>query len=255
MDVTFTGHNIRLDDGTFTKPDQIAIHNHPWFLSAQRLLEIIFPGDKSHYRIADLGCLEGGYSVEFARMGFQVLGIEVRESNFAACCYVKDRTHLTNLEFILDDAWNVARYGPFDVVFCCGLLYHLDQPKRFLQLLSEVTKKLLILQTHFATESLDSVHALSPQLVENEGIPGRWFLEFQDEETFQRREDNRWASWNNRKSFWIQREYLLQTIGSVGFEIVMEQFDAFSPNIANAMITGGYRKQARSTFIGIKSGS
>jgi hypothetical protein len=47
MDVTSTAHNIRLDDGTFTKLDQIAIHNHPWFLSAQRLLESIFPGTKA----------------------------------------------------------------------------------------------------------------------------------------------------------------------------------------------------------------
>jgi hypothetical protein len=52
----------------------------PRFVSARRVLETVFPGDKSKFRIADLGCLEGGYTVEFARMGFQALGLEVRDS-------------------------------------------------------------------------------------------------------------------------------------------------------------------------------
>jgi SAM-dependent methyltransferase len=254
MNVTFTAHNIRLDDGTFTNPDvPILMEQHPWLLSAKRMLNVIFPGEKRQYRVVDLGCLEGGYSVEFARMGFQVLGVEVRDSNMAACRYVKDRTNLPNLEFVQDNAWNVANYGAFDAVFCCGLLYHLDRPKQFLQLLSTVTKKLLILQTHFATQKLESVHSLSQDSVENEGILGRWYVEFQDEKTFSNRDEYRWASWDNRKSFWIQREYLLQTIGNVGFDIVMEQFDSFSPDIANAILTGGYRTEARSTFIGLKS--
>ena len=218
---------------------------------------IVFPGDKSRFRIVDLGCLEGGYSVEFARMGFQVLGVEVRDSNMEACRFVKERTNLPNLEFVQDNAWNVAKYGVFDAVFCCGLLYHLDRPKQFLQLLSTVTKKLLIVQTHFATQKLESVHSLSQDIVENEGISGRWYVEFQDEKTFSKRGENkyRWASWDNRKSFWIQREYLLQTIGLVGFDTVMEQFDWLGPDIADAILTGGYRTEARGTFIGIKSES
>ncbi len=101
----FTTHNIRLDDGTFTKPELTqSMANHPWFISARGMLDTVFPGDKSQLRLADVGCLEGGYAVEFARMGFQVLGIEVRQSNIAACNYVKSKTDLPNLEFVQDDA-------------------------------------------------------------------------------------------------------------------------------------------------------
>jgi len=69
----------------------------------------VFPGDKSDLRLADLGCLEGGFAVEFARMGFQVLGVEVREANIPACKYVKANTNLPNLEFIKDDARSIAK--------------------------------------------------------------------------------------------------------------------------------------------------
>lgn len=255
MTVEFTNHNIRLDDGNLTKPDVgHTMESYPWFISARRILETVFPGDKRHFRLADLGCLEGGYAVEFARMGFQVLGVEVRDTNIAACNYVKSKTNLPDLAFVKDDAWNLAKYGKFDVIFCCGLLYHLDKPKQFLEMLSSITTKLVILQTHFSiTENLPNEFNLS-QISENEGLAGRWFKEFPDDESFTNRENLKWSAWDNRRSFWIQREYLLQAIKDVGFDLVMEQFDCWEPNIAESLL-GSYQTWLRGTFIGIKTKS
>src|SRR5436853_3962197 len=105
--VSFTAHNIRLDNGTTTKPEiGYTIDQDSRFLAAKRLLSIIFP-DPTGVRLVDLGCLEGGFSVEFARLGYAVLGIEVRESNIAACDFVKKNTNLPNLRFVRDDVWNL----------------------------------------------------------------------------------------------------------------------------------------------------
>lgn len=294
MNLDFTAHNIRLDDGTFTiSSSKPSMTDHAWYVSARRVLELVFPGDKRHLRLVDLGCLEGGYAVEFARMGFDVLGIEVRESNIAACNYVKSATNLPNLSFVKDDAMNVAKYGDFDVVFCCGLLYHLDRPKQFLEELARVTKKLVILQTHFSTipkKTISQAELQTPQkrlrrlinrvLVklklaeppeqpvsdrynlsppcEHEGLAGQWFLEFHDDESFGKRETSKWASWDNRRSFWIQREFLLQTIQDIGFDLVMEQFDGIDPGgqerIIDSMLGGFYETARRGTFVGIKTG-
>jgi hypothetical protein len=46
------------------------------------MLNLVFPDGLRGKRIADLGCLEGGYAVEFARLGMNATGIEVRDSNF-----------------------------------------------------------------------------------------------------------------------------------------------------------------------------
>ncbi len=70
--VQFTHHNIRLDDGTFTKPEsKLSMADYPYCISARNILEAVFPGDKTQLRLVDIGCLEGGYAVEFARMGFK----------------------------------------------------------------------------------------------------------------------------------------------------------------------------------------
>jgi len=84
-------------------------------------------------------------------------------------------------------------------------------------------------------------------------VPGRWFSEFRSKRAFLDRENRRWASWNNRTSFWVQREYLLQAIRDAGFDLVLEQFDALGANIAHEMTKGVYRSSGRSTFIGIKT--
>jgi hypothetical protein len=274
----FTGHNIRLDDGTFTKPERLSMVDRPWFISARGILETVFPGDKSQLRLADVGCLEGGYAVEFARMGFRVLGIEVRESNMAACNYVKSKTDLPYLEFVQDNALNIAKYGVFDAVFCCGLLYHLDRPKEYLETLSAVTKKLLILNTHFSLSRNDTRNDTRFRLPtwarwftgrllrkrestkftlsspsENEGLAGRWFTEFPTKRSFSTRETAKWSSWDNRRSFWIQREYLLQAIRNVGFDLVMEEYGNLEPNIADCLLGGSYQTNLRGTFIGIKT--
>jgi SAM-dependent methyltransferase len=252
--VAFTAHNIRLDNGTLTKPERgRSMESYPWFVSARRILETVFPADRDNVRLADLGCLEGGYAVEFARMGFRVLGLEVRDTNFAACAYVKANTQLPNLEFVRDDAWNIARYGSFDVVFCCGLLYHLDRPRRFLELLGEVTRKLLIVQTHFATDAANPKFGDSV-IAENEGLLGRWYTEFGSDDAFRVRDTMKWASWDNRQSFWIKREYLFQAIKDAGFDLVLEQYDGLGDDISGSMTSGYYKVSERGTFIGIKTG-
>jgi hypothetical protein len=88
---------------------------------------------------------------------------------------------------------------------------------------------------------------------ENEGLPGRWFTEFHSERSFGKRESLKWSSWDNRRSFWIQREHLLQTIRDVGFDLVMEQYDNLEPNIADCLLGGSYQANLRGTFIGIKT--
>jgi SAM-dependent methyltransferase len=250
--------------------------DYPYFRSARGILETVFPGDKTKLRIADIGCLEGGYAVEFARMGFQVLGIEVRELNIAACNYVKSRTDLPNLEFVQDNALNIAQHGVFDAVFCSGLLYHLDHPKQYLQTLASVTNKLLILQTQFSLINRSGTRLNLPtrprwvldRLLRNphpakfilsspsqhEGLAGRWYTEFSNRFSFNKRETAKWASWDNRRSFWIQREYLLQAIREVGFDLVMEQYDHLAPNIAESLLGGSYKSNLQGMFIGVKTG-
>lgn len=249
----FTAHNIRLDDGTQTYPAAGSLMEQNGILHAVlRTLNLVYPEGVQGKSIVDVGCLEGGFATEFARRGLHATGIEVRDSNYRNCLRVKAGTSLPNLTFIKDDANNIGRYGPFDAMFVCGLLYHLDRPRQFLTDAARVCRRVIFLETHVAMRGevpANQIYQLS-DVTENEGLRGRWMYEYGNV-TKEQLERLKWASWSNNKSFWIQKEYLLQLLHDLGFNVVLEQFDCDSDIVGQA---NGWRyEHSRVLLVGIKS--
>jgi SAM-dependent methyltransferase len=250
----FTSHNIRLPDGTCTRPeDPYILEDGGIFRAACRMLNFAFPDGLTGRTIADLGCLEGGYATGFARLGMVATGFEARESNMENCRYVQTRMGLDNLQFVKADVNDIHLYGPFDAIWACGILYHLRTPGEFMAKLSRICQRIVLLETHFTYAHLTpaaELYKLS-ELCEQEGLMGRWYKEF-DEISVTEMEDLRWHSWSNTQSFWLQKEYLIDLIHRVGFNLVLEQYDQLAvPNILTG-IDRYYRAMDRSLFVGIK---
>jgi SAM-dependent methyltransferase len=255
----FTAHNVRLDDGTYTFPQANPIDEVGNYVCVKNLLPLLYPQGWQGRSIVDLGCLEGGFATEFARLGLDSTGIDVRESNIANAEYIRARTSLPNLRFIRDDAWNLGRHGPFDMVFCVGLHYHIDDPHRFLQEMARNCRTAIFIDTHVAPEfdhePAVETFKLSP-LTLHEGLPGRWYAEHDLDAGAEQAqlETLKWASWENRRSFWPTRGGLVRSMREAGFAIVMQDFDQqlnwpthhLSPD-------GWYYQTARAMFVGIKS--
>jgi SAM-dependent methyltransferase len=251
--MNFTAHNIRLPDGTETWPEGPILEELGTFRGPVRMLNLVFPDGLLGKSIADLGCLEGGYTVGFARLGMDATGIEIRDSNLENCRYVQSKLNLANLHFIKDDVNNIDRYGTFDVIFVPGVFYHLDRPRAFLEKASNVCRKVIFLETHFTYKHWTAgaeLYRLS-ELCENEGLMGRWFTEH-DFSPGPKLDALKWASWENKRSFWIQREYLLDLLAKVGFSIVLEQYDIFAGDILGG-IEAHYNALDRGMFVGIRN--
>ena len=251
----FTAHNVRLDNGTQTFPAiGYTMDQNPVTLCVKRLVHALYPEGPQGKTVIDVGCLEGGFATEFARMGMVATGVEVRESNYKNCLFVRGRVNLPNLHFIQGNAVDIAKFGEFDVFFVSGLLYHLAKPRQFLEDVARNCKKALILWTHVthAEESEGSKnYSLSP-LCENEGLYGRWYSEH-GEIPEGDLDQLKWASWENKKSFWVQKEHLLQLLKDIGFDLVFEQFDCMD-DIVGDMTEGFYNKIDRVMLVAVKSG-
>jgi 2-polyprenyl-3-methyl-5-hydroxy-6-metoxy-1,4-benzoquinol methylase len=251
----FSAHNILLPDGSQTLPSAGWTMDQSTVLrSVRKMLKVIYPEGLKGKTVIDVGCLEGGYATEFARIGMSATGLEVRDSNYQNCLYVKSRMNLDNLNFIHDDANNIDKYGNYDVFFINGLLYHLDNPRKFLEKIGRHCNKAIFIQTHVAnaknSEAI-ALHSLS-ELSEHEGLRGRWYPEHEDIDQNEL-EKMKWHSWSNNRSFWIQKEYLIDLLRQIGFDIVVEQFD-FMDDIVGEMTGGFYKTNDRVMLVGIKSG-
>lgn len=277
----FIAHNIDLGNGHVTlptNPHTLAQSDH--LRSALRTLQVLVsPSQIATTRIVDLGCLEGGYSLAFAKMGFDVLGIDAREENVKKCEWVKSHFTLPNLRFVKDDVRNLAQYGPFDVVFCSGLLYHLDDPVAFIDLLGRMTRRAVIIHSHYARAEDPRYDLPRPSflqrivrrlrrstghppaatthdyhlsaLTRHEGRAGRWYPEFDAQVSPAQMEQSVLASYANLRSFWLVKEELIEAIRAAGFGTVYEQYD-FLPSALN---DDYIRRYDRSMFVGVKVAS
>jgi SAM-dependent methyltransferase len=257
----FTAHNVRLDDGSFTLPDAPPIDQTGDYRCVKNLLPVLFPDGWEGRTIVDLGCLEGGFATEFARLGLDSTGIEIRESNLENAEYIRSRTNLKNLRFIQDDAWNVGKYGPFDLVFCVGLHYHIEDQRRFLKEMGAACRKAILIDTHVAPEfdhePCVAIGELS-ELTTHEGLPGRWYPEHDLEvgSDGAELETMRWSSWENKRSFWPTRGALIHAMYGAGFTTVLEDFDQFQGSSVQQLSPDGWHyHNQRVMFVGLKAGA
>jgi SAM-dependent methyltransferase len=231
----WTAHNIRLTEELETLPGT------PDFLQTdQRLhavlrsLSVFYRDDFASLRIADLGCLEGGFSLALAQLGASVLGIEARELNVTKANLLQQHFALPNLSFARADVkdFDKDRFGIFDVVLALGILYHLDNPLTWMPQIADATRAVLFVDSHFAPADDAAMAAIDPRLaqlgpietVDHDGrsYEGRWFFEYPPETD---PEPQLWASYSNHQSFWLTKESLLLGLLQAGFDLVFEQHD------------------------------
>lgn len=230
----WTGHNIRLNSDISTMPGRSDFMETDRRLKAiLRALSFFYRGQFNGLRVADLGCLEGGFALAMAQEGMDVLGIEARQMNLDKSLLLKEYFDLPQLEFRLDDVKNFSRenFGTFDVVLALGIFYHLNDPVAWLQQVAEATRGVLVIESHYAPADNRALKLLDPRLklgplVQESinGFPftGRWFFEF---EPHADREVMPWASYSNNRSFWLTKESLLRAALRAGFDLVFEQHD------------------------------
>jgi SAM-dependent methyltransferase len=215
----FTSHRIQLADGLSTMERGVdASVDIRTDLVVDRL-----GGSMAGATVLDLGCLEGGFSIEFARRGARrVVGIEAREVSVRRCQLAREILRLDNVEFKVADI--VAELeGPrqsFDVVFASGIIYHLARPAEFLRLVRSACTRFAVIDTHVAHPDVVN-RDCSPEIVTHESggstYRGRLLREFPETTTAAERARLLWASWDNSTSFWPLEEDLVRMLIAAGF--------------------------------------
>ncbi|WP_347158499.1 TIGR04290 family methyltransferase [Pontibacter chitinilyticus] len=139
-------HNLHLPNGEQTVPNH-TLGDFPAFKWAE--IEPYIPADLSGWEVLDVGCNAGFYSIELAKRGANVLGIDVdphylRQAEWAAKQFgLQDKIELKQMQ-----VYDVARLDrQFDLVWYMGVLYHLRYPLLSLDILSQKTRRMMVFQT------------------------------------------------------------------------------------------------------------
>jgi Protein of unknown function (DUF1698) len=109
--------------------------------------------------VLDLGPLEGGYCYMAQRAGSsRVVGVEANTLAFLKCLVTKELLHLDRCSFMCGDVLEYLSTTDeqFDLCIASGLLYHMTEPLRLLDLISRHSKQLFMWTHVYSPEVVDT---------------------------------------------------------------------------------------------------
>jgi 2-polyprenyl-3-methyl-5-hydroxy-6-metoxy-1,4-benzoquinol methylase len=148
---------------TFEQPEYLAINEAR--LAHLESLQLPLEGKT----VLDVGCGIGQLACFFVERGCKVVCVDGREQNIAA---LRSRFpelvgHLINVE-----TSPLSQFGMFDIVFCYGLLYHLENPIAALRNMASVCKGLMLLETMICDHALPVLRIVDESAAFSQALHG-----------------------------------------------------------------------------------
>lgn len=211
-------HNLHLPDGTQTAPDHPLgdFPRYNWKTFALRI-----PRDLSGWRVLDVGCNAGYYSFRVARWGADVLGIDLDERYLAQARWAAEVYGLEDrVAFERKQVYDlVQEEEQFDMVLFLGVLYHMRYPVLALDIMRELTRRLMVFQT-----------LMTPSQAEDRGVSSLRFDQTQrlDEQGWPRLSFIEGDLAGDPTNWWVPNASAVHALlRSSGFEVVDAQGDPF----------------------------
>ena len=101
-------------------------------------------------RVLELGPLEGAHTYQLEKLGAaSILAIEANADAFLKCLITKEILSLGAAKFVYGDFCEYLKETneEFDLVFCCGVLYHMSDPIALIESIAKVTTNVLFGRT------------------------------------------------------------------------------------------------------------
>ncbi|HEY1683391.1 MAG TPA: class I SAM-dependent methyltransferase [Tepidisphaeraceae bacterium] len=182
--------------------------------------------------VLELGPLEGGHSYMLERNGAaSILSIEANSRAYLKCLITKELLNLQRARFVCGDfiAYLENTNQRFDFILAAGVLYHMKDPARLLQLIAQHTDRAYI-WTHHYLDSVISNSALlrrkfttaTPHDVDGVTITHhrQEYGDTLDAKTF--------CGGSNEYSYWLEKDDILAVLKKFGFakfELAHDQLD------------------------------
>ena len=214
------------DSKLLSKPGHADLFNDPRVLWVEQEL-----GPVKGKSIVELGPLEGAHSYMFERLGAQsVTAIESNPRSFLKCLCVKEVFKLKRVDFLLGDFLPyLDSLDKVDLIFASGVLYHMVDPIRLLNLICSKTDK-FFLWTHYFDADVISKHPNKDLFSDLGKINGT------DSMGSKRLYPEVALSWKgfsggaHSYAVWLERNSLLSFIKEKGFKIKITDDHADHPN-------------------------
>ena len=171
-------------------------------------------------RFLTMGPLEAALDWNLAMLGAaRVLAVEGHRPNYLKCRALKAAFPSLPIDFVEADVSQLQVEPDFDVVICCGVLYHLHEPQILLQKIRASKPRRAFLATQAAVDPPHPAFAryglgdVAYVLAKGRAYRGRWYPDVRPGPR------DYHAGLDGRLSFWFYPEELRRLIEDAGLEV------------------------------------
>jgi len=166
------------------RPEAIGYSRDPLRGDDNKLKYLLYFLDVRGWRVLELGPWTGHHTVLLDKMGVrEIVGVEAREENVRICNELRDRYRLP-ATFVQQDIEDLAagvgepEFTPgFDLVFCCGLLYHMADPGRVIEWSRKMAPRLFLGTLYYEIAAASHYRSAAFTDISYRGRPAKGFRE------------------------------------------------------------------------------
>jgi SAM-dependent methyltransferase len=143
------GYGIQLQHGLATEGSGVALdrmiyRSHLISGAVARLLGDELPG----CTLVDFACNHGYFTLEAAALGMkEAVGLDLRAENVAKAEFLKRHFQVERATFRRQDIYDLDSAQRFDVVLNLGVMYHITDPWRLMQLSFDMCRRFAVVDT------------------------------------------------------------------------------------------------------------
>jgi len=165
--------------------------------------------------VLELGPLEAAHTFHLEQLGAaRILAIESNVEAYLKCLIMKEALGIARATFMLGDFGLYLRdtRERFDMVFCCGVLYHMEAPLALIRDIARVSDKCFV-WTHYFNPNRTVGRVAVPATVG--GLRGTYYrAEYPD------REQGSFWGGNKPVASWMSRTDIIAAFRHFGFDTV-----------------------------------
>lgn len=164
--------------------------------------------------VLELGPLEAGHSYQLEKLGAEyLLGVEANAEAYLKCLVVKEVLNLRTCHFLLGDVEEFLKKTDkiFDMVFCSGILYHMQDPLSIIQEICRITDRCFVWSHYYNVEAGDKEGKRTRHPIERGGFAADYY-----ELEYHNRQDGTFWGGNTDRRAWMTQDSILDSFKHFG---------------------------------------
>lgn len=200
----------------------------------------IVPGSLHGMSIVELGPLEGAQTYQLANLGAdRIVAVEASTDAFLKCLIVKEILQIPRCQFLLGDCLTFLQESRerFDMVYCAGILYHMENPFELIKAISARTERVFLWTHYYAPGGCPAGVVHVPKAVLCDGVEMTFY-----EHTYPDSGSGPFWGGNRPSASWLSREDIERCFRHFGYALTVH---ADQPTLHGPCITATAIREQR----------